>query len=169
MNSSRIYILHYAFEKPIAALLRNDFNRSLHVEFDERVTFNKFELGDPVVVYIPEDNTFSIKSGDIDSISNEEEIVSIKLDESVNVQIQSRRKFKRYPASQFCGVKEIFTKKKGTAILKNISSQGLFLVSNDDYKVNISTNTSKKFNQRGLFLWRTNILLAYLNARMVMK
>lgn len=136
MNNRRIYILHYAFKKPIDALLRKDFNGSLHVEFDERSTLLKFNFGDPVVVYIPGDNTYSIKSGDIDYIINEEEIVSIKLDEKVNMQMQSRRKFKRYPASQFCGVKEIYTKKNGTAILKNISNYGLFLVSKDDFKVN---------------------------------
>lgn len=136
MNNTRIFILHYAFEKPIAALLRKDFNGSLHVEFDERSILLKFKLGDPVVVYIPADNACSIKSGDIDYIINEEETVSIKLDETVDMQMQSKRKFKRYPASQFCGVKEVNTKKKGTAILKNISSHGLLMFSKNDFKVN---------------------------------
>ena len=136
MNNTRIFILHYAFEKPIAASLRKDLNGSIHVEFDERSILLKFELGDPVVVYFPASNSYSIKSGDIDYIMNEEETVSIKLDEAGNMQMQSRRKFKRYPASQFCGLKEVYTKKKGTAILKNISSHGLLLLSKDDYKVN---------------------------------
>ena len=134
MNKMWIFILHYAFEKPIAALLRKDFNGSLHVEFDGR--YIQFKLGDPVVVYIPADNTYPIKSGYIDGINNEEETVLIKLDETADMQIQSRRKFKRYPASQFCGVKEVYTKKKGTAILKNISSHGLLLLSKNDFKVN---------------------------------
>ena len=136
MNNNRIFILHYAFEKPIAALLRKDLNGSLHVEFGESSILSKFKLGDPVVVYFPANNTYSIKSGDINYIMNEEETVSIKLDEAGNMQMQSRRKFKRYPASQFCGLKEVYTKKKGTAILKNISSHGLLLLSKDDYKVN---------------------------------
>lgn len=152
MNNKRIYILHYAFEKPIAALLRKDFNGSLHVEFDERSILLEFILGDPVVVYIHGDNTYSIKSGDIDYIINEEEIVSIKLDETVNMQMQSRRKFKRYPASQFCGVKVIDTKKKGTAILKNISSHGLFLVSKNDFKVNDVIEASVYFGTTIYFI-----------------
>ncbi len=152
MNNTRIFILHYAFEKPITALLRKDFNGSIYVEFDERSILLKVKLGDPVVVYIPADNTYSIKSGDIDYIINEEEIVSIKLDEPVNMQIQSRRKFKRYPASQFCGVKDIYTKKKGTAILKNISSHGLFLVSNDDFKVNDVIEASVYFGTTIYFI-----------------
>lgn len=152
MNNTRIYILHYAFKKPIAALLRKDFNGSLHVEFDERSILLKFKLGDPVVVYIPADNTYSIKSGDIDYIINEEEIVSIKLDETGNMQMQSRRKFKRYPASQFCDAKEIYTKKKGTAILKNISNNGLFLVSKNDFKVNDVIEASVYFGTTIYFI-----------------
>ena len=136
MNNTRIFILHYAFEKPIAASLRKDLNGSLHVEFDEGAILLKFELGDPVVVYFPANNTYSIKSGEIDCIMKEDEIVSIKFDEAINMQMYSRRKFKRYPASQFCGVKEVYTKKKGTAILKNISSHGMLLLSKDDFKVN---------------------------------
>ncbi len=152
MNNTRIFILHYAFKKPIAALLRKDFNGSLHVEFDERSILLKFKLGDPVVVCIPADNTYSIRSGDIDYIINEEETVSIKLDETVNMQMQSRRKFKRYPASQFCGVKEIYTKKKGTAILKNISSHGLLLLSKNDFKVNDVIEASIYFGTATYFI-----------------
>lgn len=152
MNNTRIFLLHYAFEKPIAALLRKDFNGSLHVEFYEKSILLKFELGDPVVVYIPEDNTYSIRSGDIDYIINEEETVSIKLDETVNMQMQSRRRSKRYPASQFCGVKEIYTKKKGTAILKNISSHGFLLVTKDDFKVNDVIEASVYFGTTIYFI-----------------
>ncbi len=153
MNNKRIYILHYAFQKPVTAFLREDFDGSLHVKFDERVILLKFKLGDPVVVYIPsDDSTYTIKSGDIDYIINEEEVVSIKLDEPVNIHIQSKRNFKRYPASQFCGVKEIYTKKKGTAILKNISSHGLFLVTKDDFKVNDVIEASVYFGTTIYFI-----------------
>ncbi len=153
MNNKRIYILHYALEKPTAALLRKDLNGSLYVEFDDRVILLKLKPGDPVVVYIPsDDNTYSIKSGDIDYIINGEEIVSIKLDEPVNMQILSRRKFKRYPTSQFCDVKEIYTKKKGTAILKNISSHGLFLVTKNYFKVNDVIEASVYFDTTIYFI-----------------
>jgi hypothetical protein len=152
MNNTRIFILHYAFEKPIAGLLRKDFNGSIHVEFDQRSILAKFKPGDPVVVYFHADNTYSIKSGDIDYIIYEEETVSIKLDETVKTQMPSRRKFKRYPASQFCVVKEVYTKKRGTAILKNISNHGLLLFSKNDFMVNDVIETSIYFGTTTYFI-----------------
>ncbi len=152
MNNTRIFILHYAFEKPIAALFRKDLNGSLHVEFDVRSILLKFKLWDPVVVYISTDNTYSIKSGNINYIINEEGTVSIKLEETVNMQMQSRRKFRRYPASQFCGVKEIYTKKKGTAVLKNISRHGLLLLSKNDFNVNDEIEASVYFGTAIYFI-----------------
>ncbi|MEG6613601.1 PilZ domain-containing protein [Pseudoclostridium thermosuccinogenes] len=152
MNNTKIFILHYAIEKPIAALLKKDLGGSLHVEFEERSFFLKFKPGDPVVVCISENNTYSIKSGDIDNIINKGETVAIKLDETVNMQMQSRRKFKRYPASQFCDVKGVYTKKKGTAILKNVSSHGLFLYSKNEFKVNDVVEASVYFGNIIFFI-----------------
>lgn len=152
MSNMRVFILHYHFEKPIPALLKKDFNGSLHVVFEERSVLRNLKLGDPVVVYIPENNKYSIKSGDIDYKFIEEEIVSIKLDETVNIDIQSKRMFKRYPASQFCGVKEVNTRKRGSAILKNISSQGLLLFSKDAFKVNDTIEASVYFGTTIYFI-----------------
>jgi len=44
-DNMRTFILHYASEKPIVASLRQDFNRSVHVELDKRSSFLKFKLG----------------------------------------------------------------------------------------------------------------------------
>ncbi len=151
MNNTRIFMLHYAFEKPIAALLIKDSDERLHVKFDDRSIFLKLRQGDPVAVYFPVDNKYSIKSGDIDYVINEERIVSIKLDD-INIQMQSRRNFKRYPASQFCGVKELNTKKKGTAILKDISSQGMLMFSKDNFKVNDVIEASVYFGTTTYFI-----------------
>jgi len=135
MNNIKGFILHYAFEKPIAVLLRKDINGVLHAKFDERNDFLKFKEGDPVIVYISDDDTCPVKSGDIEYIIDKEETVSIKLDKAPDMQMQSRRKHKRYPASQFCYVKEVYSKKKGTAVIKNISSHGILLLSKSDFNV----------------------------------
>jgi len=70
--------LHYAFEKAISALLKQDLNGNLLVEFDERSVLLKIKPGEPVVIYNPADHTCSIRSGDIDDIIHEKETVSIK-------------------------------------------------------------------------------------------
>jgi len=131
----KIFLLHYAFEKPVAGLSEKNFYENLKVKFGDRADFSKFKAEDPVVVYISEDKTCPIKSGDIEYIIDKEETVSIKLDEAPDIQMQSRRKYKRYPASQLCYIKEVYSKKKGTAVIKNISSHGLLLLTKDDFNI----------------------------------
>jgi|GEM_PF-1402012 len=145
-------MLHYAFEKSIAALLGKKSDESLQVIFNEGSALLKFKPEDPVVVCIPADNTCSIKSGDINRIIDEEKTVLIKLDETVNAQMQSGRKFKRYPASQFCYVKDVYTKKRGTGVIKNISSHGLLLLSKTDFNVDDVIETSFYFGTTMYFI-----------------
>lgn len=151
VNNKKIFILHYAFEKPVAAIIKNESNGSLYAAFTERNILLQLKPGDPVVIYYPDD-TYSIKSGDIDYIINEEETVSIRLGEMTDMQMESRRRYKRYPASQFCDVKEIYTKKKGPAILKNISNQGLLLLSKNYFEVNDIVEASIYFGPATYFI-----------------
>ena len=129
----RVFVFHHAFEKPISAILRKKTNESLYVEFGEKFILSKFKLEDPVVVFITLDYIYCIKSGDIEYIIYEEEIAAIRLDAKVN--IQNRSIYKRFPVSQFCDVREIYTNKKGTGILKNLSSNGMLLVSKKDFQL----------------------------------
>lgn len=140
MYNAQVFIFHHTFDKPIPALLSKCSEESLHVRFVGKSPLLNMKPEDPVVVFIPLDNTYYIKSGDVDYIDPKQELTVIKLDMTVNM--KDRRVYKRYPAYQFCEVREVFTKKKGTAILKNISNNGMLLVSKNDFQLGDAIETS---------------------------
>lgn len=127
-----VSLSHYsgvvAFKSTVIEVKDNDIHLKLTKEFAKS---NFFE-GDPIVLVREQDNIRYICECTIDEICVEESTIILKIDNAQSM--ANHRIFERFPVSLYAGIKAAKMKKKGTAIVKNISVSGMSLSSKADFK-----------------------------------
>lgn len=120
--------------------------KKIGVEMNPQFLKVKFIEGDPIVLVYESENEIFTCECLIDEMDLEMKKMFVKIEHEQA--IQNSRIFERFPVSLYASIHAATTKKKVTAIIKNISMTGIAIIAKKELKLNDEVNIDLYLDER---------------------
>ena len=154
-----VYVRHYSGANPIRGIVHEIQGDILTIKLTKDfATFNFFE-GDPVAVGFESGGEIYITGCTMVSVNLKQSTTSLKL--GAMEQITGKRKNERFPVSIYAAVREKGSVSNHTAVVKNISIDGIMFCSKVDFSLDRNLEIELYPDGKAIFLnskiiWRVN-------------